>query len=92
MVALFGQSSGPVEPFNPQILAGKGSLFLTRPTLNDYAKKREDLEWTANALFDAIGKGIVKADINQERSLRDVASAQIELESRTTTGATVLIP
>ena len=64
MVALFGQSSGPVEPFNPQILAGKGSLFLTRPTLNDYAKKREDLEWTANALFDALEKGIVKPDIN----------------------------
>ena len=92
MVALFGQSSGPVEPINPQILAGKGSLFLTRPTLNDYAKKREDLEWTANALFDAIGKGIVKADINQECSLRDAASAHIELEARTTTGATVLIP
>ena len=92
MVALFGQSSGPVEPFNPQILAGKGSLFLTRPTLNDYARKREDLEWAANALFDALDKGIVKPDINQERSLRDVASAQIELEARTTTGATVLIP
>ena len=91
-VALFGQSSGPVEPFNPQILAAKGSLFLTRPTLNDYAKTREDLEWTAGALFDALQKGIVQADINQECYLRDVASAQIELEARTTTGATVLIP
>lgn len=92
MVALFGQSSGSVDVINPGVLAAKGSLFLTRPTLNDYVKKREDLEFTANALFSVIEKGIVKADINQECRLSDVASAHADLESRATTGATILIP
>jgi len=92
MVALFGQSSGPVESINPQILAAKGSLFLTRPTLNDYVKKRLDLEQTANALFNVVEKGIVKADAHQERSLREAAAAHSDLESRLTTGATLLIP
>jgi NADPH2:quinone reductase len=81
-----------VDAINPGVLAAKGSLFLTRPTLNDYVKKREDLEFTANALFTVIEKGIVRADINQECRLSDVASAHADLESRATTGATVLIP
>tara|TARA_B100000686_G_scaffold355146_1_gene470363 strand:+ start:7084 stop:8061 length:978 start_codon:yes stop_codon:yes gene_type:complete len=92
MVVLFGQSSGPVEPINPQLLSAKGSLFLTRPTLNDYTNRREDLDEIASSLFNAIKKEVVKADINQEYSLREVASAHADLESRQTTGATVLIP
>ena len=92
MLALFGQSSGAVEPFDLGLLSAKGSLFVTRPTLMNYVDKRGDLEDTAKELFEVIRGGVVNADIRQERPLRDAAAAHTDLESRRTTGATLLIP
>jgi len=92
MLALFGQSSGAVEPFDLGLLAAKGSLFVTRPTLMNYVDKREDLENTAEELFEVIRKGVVNADIRQERPLLEAVAAHRDLESRRTTGATLLIP
>ena len=92
MLALFGQSSGAVGPFDLGLLSAKGSLFVTRPTLMNYVDKRGDLEDTAEELFEVIREGVVNADIRQERPLRDAAAAHSDLESRRTTGATLLIP
>ena len=92
MLALFGQSSGAVEPFDLGLLSAKGSLFVTRPTLMNYVDKRSDLEDTAEELFEVIREGVVNADIRQERPLREAAAAHTDLESRRTTGATLLIP
>lgn len=88
----FGQSSGPIPPFNITLLAQKGSLFATRPTLFVYNARREDLEASAMALFDVVSKGIVEIKINQTYALKDAARAQADLEGRKTTGATVLVP
>src|SRR5690606_7199241 len=65
LLALFGQSSGPVPPFNLGLLSQKGALFVTRPTLFVYVAKREDLEASAKALFDVVQKGVVDISINQ---------------------------
>ena len=88
----FGQSSGPIPPFNMAILSQKGSLFATRPTIFSYIARRSDLEALAAALFDVVDKGIVKVEINQRYALADVARAHADLEGRRTTGASVLIP
>ena len=82
----FGQSSGPIPPFNMAILSQKGSLFATRPTLFTYIAKRADLEALAAALFDVVGKGIVKVEINQRYALADAARAHADIEGRRTTG------
>ncbi len=92
MFVTFGQSSGPIPPLNLAILSQKGSLYATRPTLFNYIARREDLEKTAGALFDVVRSGAVKIEINQTYALADVAKAHADLESRKTTGATVLIP
>jgi NADPH2:quinone reductase len=92
LLALFGQSSGPVPPFNLGILAQKGSLFITRPTLFVYVAKREDLVASANALFDVVSAGAVEVQINQRYALKDVARAHADLEARRTTGTTILVP
>jgi NADPH2:quinone reductase len=92
LLALFGQSSGPVPPFNLGVLSQKGSLYITRPTLFVYVAKREDLEASASALFDVVGKGIVDIRINQRYSLKDAAQAHADLEARRTTGTTILVP
>lgn len=92
MLALFGQSSGTVPPFDLGILAQKGSLFVTRPTLFNYIDKREDLETGASSVFDAISKGIVKVTVNQRYPLADAAQAHRDLEARRTTGTTILLP
>ena len=92
MFVSFGQSSGPIPPFNLALLAQKGSLFATRPTLFSYIAKREDLEKSAAALFEAVSSGAVKIRINQRYALKDAAIAQADLEARRTTGTTVLIP
>ena len=92
LLALFGQSSGPVPPFNLGVLSQKGSLYITRPTLFVYVAKREDLEASANALFDVVGKGIVDIRINQRYPLKDAAQAHADLEARRTTGTTILVP
>jgi len=92
LLALFGQASGAVPPFNLGLLAQKGSLYITRPTLFVYVAKREDLEETAGSLMDVVAKGIVKIGINQTYALADAAQAHRDLEGRKTTGATVLTP
>ncbi|MBS0643936.1 MAG: quinone oxidoreductase [Proteobacteria bacterium] len=92
LMASYGNASGPVPPVDISILAAKGSLFLTRPTLATYTAKRADLEATANDLFDVVAKGAVKIQVNQTYPLKDAAQAHIALESRKTTGSTVLLP
>ena len=92
MMVSFGAASGAVKPFYIGELAGKGSLFLTRPTLDTYSAKREDLLKMANELFDVVAKGIVKIEVNQRYALKDTAQAHRDLEARKTTGSTVLIP
>src|SRR6266403_4149236 len=85
LMASFGQSSGAIGPVDIGILAGKGSLFLTRPTLNTYTATREDLLTAANELFDVVQKGAVKLAINQTYPLRDAAHAHRDLQDRKTT-------
>jgi len=92
MFVSFGASSGPIEAFNINLLQFKGSLFATRPTLNTYAAKREDLLAIANDLFAVVGSGAVKIPINQKYALRDAAKAHRDLEARATTGTSILIP
>jgi NADPH2:quinone reductase len=89
VMALFGQSSGPVPKFDPNQLAAKGSLFLTRPSLMAYNATRRELETSANALFDVVSSGAVKIKINQTYPLKDAAQAHRDLEGRKTTGSTV---
>jgi NADPH2:quinone reductase len=92
LLASFGSASGPVPPFDLSMLAAKGSLFVTRPTLATYTAKRADLERTANDLFDVVRSGAVRIEVNQEFPLKDAAAAHTALESRKTTGSTVLLP
>jgi NADPH2:quinone reductase len=92
MFASFGSASGPIEAFNIGILAQKGSLFATRPTLNTYTATREDLLATANDLFAVVGSGAVKIPVNQKYPLKDAQKAHRDLEGRATTGSSILIP
>jgi len=92
IMASFGNASGKVEPFDLGILAAKGSLYVTRPTLDTHVATREDLVATANDLFDVVGRGIVKVEINQTYALKDAAQAHRDLAARKTTGSTVLLP
>ncbi|MFK0683326.1 quinone oxidoreductase [Ochrobactrum sp. BD67] len=92
MFACFGQSSGVIPPFDLGILAQKGSLFATRPTLFNYIAKRSDLEKTAAELFEVVGSGAVKIEINQSYALKDAGKAHEDLEARRTTGTTILLP
>jgi len=88
----FGNASGPVPPFEPGILAAKGSLFLTRPTLMTYTAKRADLVASAAELFEVVGNGVVKIEVRQTYPLAETAQAHRDLEARQTTGSTVLLP
>ncbi|MEC3766832.1 MULTISPECIES: quinone oxidoreductase family protein [Cupriavidus] len=88
----FGNASGPVPPFDLSVLGNKGSLRLTRPTLMTYVVHRELLEPMVADLFDAVTTGKVKVDIRQRYALSEVAQAHRDLESRKTTGSTVLLP
>ena len=90
--ASFGQSSGPIQDFNLGLLAQKGSLFATRPTLFTYIATQEKLDETASDLFSVVRSGAVKIAVNQEYALSDAAQAHQDLEGRKTTGATVLVP
>ncbi|SFT92879.1 quinone oxidoreductase [Mesorhizobium sp. YR577] len=92
MFVSFGQSSGPIPPFNMALLSQKGSLYATRPTLFTYIAKREDLEASAAALFDVVSSGVVDIKINQRYALKDAAKAHADLEGRRTTGTSILIP
>jgi NADPH2:quinone reductase len=92
MLVLFGQSSGAVSPMDPQTLAAKGSLFLTRPTLGHYTATREELLSRANDLFAWVKRGELKVRIDRTFPLADAAEAHRALESRGTTGKVLLIP
>lgn len=91
LMVLFGQSSGAVAPFDPNTLASKGSLYLTRPTLFHYIASRAELEASASELFEAVRTGMVKIELRQTFALKDAADAHRALEGRTTTGSTVLV-
>ena len=88
----FGNSSGAVPPFEIGILNTKGSLYTTRPTLLHYTSTRATLMENANELFDLVGRGIVKINVNQTYALKDAAQCHRDVESRKTTGSTVLLP
>jgi NADPH2:quinone reductase len=92
LMVSFGNASGPVPPFSLAELASRGSLYITRPSLFNYVATREDLEATAADLFQMVASGKVKIDINQKFPLADAAKAHIALESRKTTGSTILLP
>jgi len=92
MLVSFGNASGAVPPFAPGILAAKGSLFFTRPTLGHYTATREELLASASAYFTQIETGRIKAEIHQSFALADAADAHRALEARATTGATLLKP
>src|SRR3984957_6433678 len=91
VAALFGASSGNVEPLNLGLLAQKGSLYVTRPTLNTYGAKRENLVAMAKELFEVLQSGAVKIEVNQTYALKDAAKAHADLAARKTTGSTVLL-
>ena len=92
LMVSYGNASGAVPPVDIGVLAAKGSLFLTRPSLATYTSKRSDLEVVAADLFDVVAKGAVKIQVNQTYALKDAAQAHIALEARKTTGSTVLLP
>ncbi|CAN7361497.1 quinone oxidoreductase family protein [Rhizobium leguminosarum] len=92
LFASFGQSSGPIENFTLAMLAQRGSLFATRPTLFTYIAARQELIDSAQALFDIVQSNKVRININQTYPLRDVGQAHADLETRKTTGTTLLIP
>jgi NADPH2:quinone reductase len=92
MMVLFGQSSGAVPPFDPQILNRKGSLFLTRPTLAHYTATRAELETRAGDIFGWIADKSLHVRISSSFSLGDAAEAHRALEARRTTGKVILVP
>jgi NADPH2:quinone reductase len=92
LMVSFGNSSGAVPPFALSELVSRGSLYITRPTLQTYAARREDLEAMAADLFEMVGSGKVRIEIHQRFPLADAAQAHIALESRRTTGKTILLP
>ena len=87
-----GNASGPVDGFQLNLLSKLGSLFVTRPTLQDYIGTRNELDASAKELFNLVKKKKIKADIAQKYAMSDVASAHIDLENRRTVGMTVLLP
>jgi NADPH2:quinone reductase len=92
MAALFGQSSGPVAPFDPGVLAAKGSLFLTRPSLASYAATREELLWRAGDVLDWAQSGSLKIRIDKVYRLAEIPQAHRDLEGRKTSGKILLLP
>ena len=92
MLVTYGNASGPVPPFDPLLLAQKGSLFVTRPTLAHYTAKRAELEALGSELFEIVGSGKVRIEVNQSYPLAAAAQAHRDLEARRTTGSTILLP
>ena len=90
LMVSYGNASGPVAPLSPLLLAQKGSLFLTRPTLFNYIAARAELEQSADELFEMVADGKVRIEILQKFALRDAAEAHRALEGRKTTGSTIL--
>ncbi|BBS86736.1 MULTISPECIES: quinone oxidoreductase [Aeromonas] len=91
LMVCVGTASGPIEGFNPQLLAMKGSLYLTRPALADYIADPAEKEALAGELFDHVASGRIKIEVNQKYELQDAAQAHRDLESRQTTGSSVFI-
>jgi NADPH2:quinone reductase len=92
MLALYGQSSGPVAPFNPQVLNQKGGLFLTRPSLWHYTQTRQELEWRAGDVLRWALEGKLQIRVGAEFPLSQAAQAHLALQGRATTGKVLLIP
>jgi NADPH2:quinone reductase len=92
LMVSFGNASGAVPPFELGVLAQKGSLYVTRPTLVTHTSKREDLVGTAKDLCDVVLSGKVKIEVGHRYALKDAAQAHRDLEGRKTTGSTILIP
>jgi NADPH2:quinone reductase len=92
MMVLFGQSSGPVEPFDPQLMQYKGSIFVTRPTLGHYTLTHDELVWRSSDLFQWLASGQLKMRIDQSFPLQQAAAAHQYLEERSTKGKVLLIP
>jgi NADPH2:quinone reductase len=92
LMASYGSASGPVPPVELSLLAAKGSLYLTRPTLATYTAKRSELQSGAADLFAVVASGAIKIEVNQTFSLQDAGAAHTALEGRKTTGSTVLLP
>ncbi|MEM8587057.1 MAG: quinone oxidoreductase [Pseudomonadota bacterium] len=90
MLVIFGNASGPVDALNTALLAQKGSLYVTRPTLMTYTASNEDLYASAASLIDVVSSGAVKITVNQSYPLKDAAQAHRDLEARKTTGSTIL--
>jgi NADPH2:quinone reductase len=90
LMVSFGNASGAPEPIAPGLLAQKGSLYLTRPTLFHYIATREQLQQSANELFDMVSSGKVKVEVQQRFALKDAAEAHRALQARKTTGSTIL--
>lgn len=92
MMVSYGNASGPVPPMDILLLSQKGSLFITRPTLMSYTAKRADLLALGAELFEMVGSGKVRIEVNQTYPLAEAAQAQRDLEARKTTGSTILLP
>jgi len=92
MLVLFGASSGPVPAFEPQRLAAGGSLFLTRPVLAAYTATRDELDWRAREIFDAVGAGDLRVHIGARYALADARAAHEDLQGRKTAGKVLLLP
>jgi NADPH2:quinone reductase len=92
MLALFGQSSGVVPPFDPLLLSRKGSLFLTRPTLGHYIATRDELVWRAGDLLGWVRDGSLSLRVDREVPLAQVGEAHRAIEGRRTTGKVLLVP
>ena len=92
LLVLFGNASGPVDALNTGLLAAKGSLYVTRPTLASYAAKRDELLAASKELFDLVLAGKIKVGPRQSYALKDAAQAHRDLEGRKTTGSTILVP
>jgi NADPH2:quinone reductase len=91
-LALFGASSGPVPPFDPQRLNAAGSVFLTRPTLMHYTHTADEFAWRAGELLNAIADGTITVTISERYRLEDAEQAHRDLQGRKTVGSVVLVP
>ena len=91
LMVCVGTASGPIDGFNPQLLAMKGSLYLTRPALADYIADPAEKAALAGELFDHVASGRIKIEINQKYALQDAAQAHRDLESRKTTGSSIFV-
>ena len=92
LLVSFGNASGPIKDFNLGLLAARGSLYVTRPTLASYIATDDDFKETAADLIEIVKSGKVKISVNQRYALADVAKAHRDLESGKTTGSTILMP